>query len=108
MPNQHKNKTISFRISENQRLEIEQRIKVSGLLKKDYYVRSCIYNRVCVVGKKENIYPLVEELRELYKDVIDELKRIDDGKLSNQKNAEYLEFVKALVWMLEGAEYLWK
>jgi len=31
--------------------------------KKDYFVRSCIYNRVCVVGKKELVYQLVEELK---------------------------------------------
>lgn len=107
MPNQHKNKTISFRVSENQRMEIEKKIKVSGLLKKDYFVRSCIYNTVCVVGKKEHIYPLVEELRKLHKDAIVEMKSIDDGK-NNNKNLEYLEFVKALVWMLEGADCLWK
>ncbi len=51
----HKNPTISFRISEREREEIEAKIVVSGLNKKDYFVRSCIYNHVCVVGKKELI-----------------------------------------------------
>lgn len=59
----HKNPTISFRISEREREEIEAKIEVSGLNKKDYFVRSCIYNHVCVVGKKELIYKLVRELR---------------------------------------------
>ena len=42
MSNVHKNPTISFRVSEWERREIETRIKASGLLKKDYFVRSCI------------------------------------------------------------------
>ena len=31
-----------------------------------YFVRSCIYNRICVVGKKETIYPLVQTVNALY------------------------------------------
>ena len=65
MPGKHKNPTISFRVSDYERRAIEENIKMSGMLKKDYFVRSCIYNRVCVVGKKETIYPLVAELRKM-------------------------------------------
>lgn len=65
MSNKHKNPTISFRISDAERKQIEARILASGMLKKDYFVRSCIYNRICVVGKKETIYPVVEALQEL-------------------------------------------
>lgn len=66
MSNQHKNPTISFRVSEYERNAIEAHILASGMMKKDYFVRSCIYNQICVVGKKEMIYPLVEVLRKLY------------------------------------------
>ena len=61
----HKYPTISFRISPRERDEIEAKIKASGMQKKDYFVRSCIYNRICVVGKKEVIYQLVEELQNM-------------------------------------------
>lgn len=60
MSNKHKNPTISFRITDAERKQIEARILASGTMKKDYFVRSCIYNRICVVGKKEAIYPLVQ------------------------------------------------
>lgn len=53
MSNQHKHPTISFRISNAERKQIEARILASGMMKKDYFVRSCIYNRICVVGKKK-------------------------------------------------------
>lgn len=66
MSNQHKHPTISFRISDAERKQIEARILASGMMKKDYFVRSCIYNRICVVGKKETIYPLVQTVNALY------------------------------------------
>ena len=55
MSGTHKYPTISFRISPREREEIEAKIFTSGMKKKDYFVRSCIYNRVCVVGKKETV-----------------------------------------------------
>ena len=55
MSGTHKYPTISFRISPREREEIEAKIFASGMKKKDYFVRSCIYNRVCVVGKKETV-----------------------------------------------------
>ena len=42
----HKYPTISFRISPRERDEIEAKIKASGMQKKDYFVRSCIYNNL--------------------------------------------------------------
>ena len=66
MSNQHKHPTISFRISDAERKQIEARILASGMMKKDYFVRSCIYNHTCVVGKKETIYPLVQTVNALY------------------------------------------
>ena len=65
MSYQHKHQTISFRISDAERRQIEARILASGMMKKDYFVRSCIYNRICVVGKKETIYPLVQTVNAL-------------------------------------------
>ena len=66
MSNQHKNPTISFRITDAERKQIEACILASGMMKKNYFVCSCIYNRICVVGKKETIYPLVQTVNALY------------------------------------------
>ena len=40
MPGTHKYPTISFRISDYERREIDAKVKASGMLKKDYFVRS--------------------------------------------------------------------
>ena len=113
MPGVHKNPTISFRISDYERREIEAKIKASGMRKKDYFVRSCIYNRVCVVGKKETVYLLVEELQKMQKNLhqLHELILTEDIHMTSAHMQEvqhdYEFMLKAILWMLEGARYLW-
>ena len=110
----HKNPTISFRISERERDEIEAKIVVSGLNKKDYFVRSCIYNHVCVVGKKELIYKLVRELRMIMETLQEVTKQFEQSELFLSKDGledmrlEYLNLLKSMIWMLDGAKYLWQ
>ena len=110
----HKNPTISFRISEREREEIEAKIIVSGLNKKDYFVRSCIYNHVCVVGKKELIYKLVRELRMFTETLQEVTKQFEQSEVFLSKDGledmrlEYLNLLKAMIWMLDGAKYLWQ
>lgn len=110
----HKYPTISFRISPREREEIEAKILVSGMSKKDYFVRSCIYNRVCVVGKKELIYQLVEELKIMQtniREVTEQFEQtavtLSSEDLQDMRN-ECLDMLKAILWMLDGAKYLWQ
>ena len=118
MSNQHKHPTISFRISDAERKQIEARILARGMMKKDYFVRSCIYNRICVVGKKETIYPLVQTVNALYLQIldmqkaftssdrnIDTLPSSDDIK---ELHTEYTNMLTAIIDLLDGAKYLWE
>lgn len=118
MSNQHKHPTISFRISDAERKQIEARILASGMMKKDYFVRSCIYNRICVVGKKENIYPLVQTVNALYLQLLEMQKaftspnrNIDTLPSSDEINelqTEYTNMLTAIINLLDGAKYLWE
>ena len=110
----HKNPTISFRITEDERRQIEAKIIASGMSKKDYFARSCIYNRVCVVGKKETVYRLVEELREMQtviQEVAEQLRK-EETTLTNEglqeMQTDFVNMLKAILWMLDGARYLWE
>ena len=115
MPRKHKNPTISFRVSDYERRAIEANIKMSGMLKKDYFIRSCIYNRVCVVGKKETIYPLVEELRKMQEQMAElgeqfEAERkiaMPEEKFADMQT-DYMHLLRAVIRMLDGAKYLWE
>ena len=114
MSNQHKHPTISFRISEAERKQIEARILASGMMKKDYFVRSCIYNRVCVVGKKETVYQIVERLQEMENRLVELAEQIDGKKpgITSEEIRDlreaYEDMLKAILWMLDGARYLWQ
>ena len=114
MSGTHKYPTISFRISPREREEIEAKILVSGMKKKDYFVRSCIYNRVCVVGKKETVYQIVEKLKEMENRLLELAEQLKDRKpeITSEEIRElhtaYEDMLKAVRWMLDAAEYLWE
>ena len=110
----HKYPTISFRISPRERDEIEAKIKASGMQKKDYFVRSCIYNRICVVGKKEVIYQLVEELQNMQTNLSELVKQLGQQEvtltaegLEDMRN-DCMDMLQAIIAMLDGAKYLWQ
>ena len=114
MSGTHKYPTISFRISPREREEIEAQILASGMSKRDYFVRSCIYNRVCVVGRKELIYQLVEELKIMQTNIREVTEQFEQAEvtlsaegLQDMRN-ECLDMLKAILWMLDGARYLWQ
>ena len=120
MSNQNKHPTISFRISDAERKQIETRILASGMMKKDYFVRSCIYSRICVVGKKETIYPLVQTVNALYLQLLDMQKEFieccEPSALNNLPTSDeikvlqtdYNNMLTAIIDLLDGAKYLWE
>ena len=118
MSNKHKNPTISFRVSDAERKQIEARILASGLMKKDYFIRSCIYNRICVVGKKETIYPLVQTVNALYLQLLEMQKAftsstvapdmISTSEAIKELQSEYTNMLTAIIDLLDGAKYLWE
>ena len=118
MSNQHKNPTISFRVTDAERKQIEARILASGMMKKDYFVRSCIYNRICVVGKKETIYPLVRTVNALYLQLLEMQKvftvtsntsnTLPSSEDIRELQTEYTNMLTAIIDLLDGAKYLWE
>ena len=114
MSGTHKYPTISFRISPRERQEIEAKIFASGMKKKDYFIRSCIYNRVCVVGKKETVYQIVEKLQDMEKHLTELAEDFTENKAEftvqelEETKESYLDLIKAVLWMLDGAKYLWQ
>lgn len=114
----HRYFSISFRITDAERQQIEARILASGIMKKDYFVRSCIYNRICVVGKKETIYPLVQTVNALYLQLL-EMQKAFTTTTSNpymlpssdeikELQTEYTNMLTAIIDLLDGAKYLWE
>ena len=118
MSNQHKNPTISFKITDAERKQIKARILASGMMKKNYFVRSCIYNRICVVGKKQTIYPLVQTVNALYLQLLEMQKAftttvdtsdtLPSSEAIKELQTEYTNMLTAIIDLLDGAKYLWE
>ena len=113
MPSHHKgHPTIAFRPSEWARALIDQRAALSGLYKKDFITRSCVYSNIVIVGKEENIQRIVDAVQELRTVMIEIAGQIQSGDfiLSDESYEElkqdYLALAITLVEILDGAAYL--
>lgn len=112
MPGIHKNNTVSFRPTAWEKTMIEERARLSGMLKKDFIARSCIYSNICVVGDKRNVQKILDAVQDMrceIKDIASQLMAGDvvlseDG--FSEMKMEYLAMCLALVEILDGAAYL--
>lgn len=104
--------TVSFRPSKEQKIEIEKRAELSGLTKNNYIIRSCLYNRIVVVGKKENVKKIVDELQEMSTVMTEIAGQLMSGNFVLEKDAffdmkeEYLALVRTVTEYINGAAYL--
>lgn len=112
MPGQHSNLTIAFRPTRWEQTMIEERVKASGLYKKDFIARSCIYSNIVVVGTKQRVQYLVEELREtqiVMEEITGQILSGDfsmSGENYKEFKEDYLAFMITMVDILNGAAYL--
>ncbi len=112
MPGKHKDSTIAFRPSKWAKALIEQRATLSGLYKKDFITRSCIYSKIVVVGKKENIQRIVDALQEMQIVMKEIVSQIQSGGFSLSEESyqelkeDYLSLVITIVDIVDGAAYL--
>lgn len=63
--NRFRNTTISFRVSPEERLALEARIKVCGLPKGEYFINSLLYQRIEISVGKYKSDRLALELKKL-------------------------------------------
>lgn len=64
--------------------------------------------------EKEVIYQLVEELQLMQYNIAEILKQFEEQEISlsdeglEQMKNDCLDMLKAIIWMLDGAKYLWQ
>lgn len=114
MPGKHKEPTIAFRPSAWERAIIEQRAALSGMHKKDFIARSCVYSNIVVVGKKENIQHIVDALQEMQMVMKEIAGQIRSGDFSlsmdsyGELKRDYLALTVTVVDIVNGAAYLFE
>ena len=114
MPGKHKDNAIAFRPSEWARAVIEQRAALSGMYKKDFITRSCVYSNIVVIGKRENIQRIVDALQEMQMVMKEIAGQIQSGDFSLQDESyqelkrDYLALAVTVVDIVNGAAYLFE
>lgn len=90
-----RNKTIGFRMSPEEASQLDAAVRLSGLTKQDYITKKLL-DRDVVVQASPRVY---KALRGQLSEVLDELKRIDDGQTVSN---ELLETINLIAKILNG------
>ena len=112
MPGKHKNETIAFRPSPWAKAIIEQRAALSGMYKKDFLTRSCVYSNIVVVGTKENIQRIVNSLQEMQDVMKNIANQINSGNIQlnsdsyEELKTDFLALAITVAEIANGAAYL--
>lgn len=96
--NRWRNKTVAFRISPEEDMQIETFVKLSGLTKQDYITRRLICKDVVVQGNPRVFKALHKELAA----VLTELQRIEAGNGVNDELLNVIELITVILGGLKG------
>lgn len=91
--NRWRNKTVAFRVSPEEDMQIETFVKLSGLTKQDYITRRLICKDVVVQGNPR----VYKALRDQLAAVLDELRRIEAGGSVSDELLGVIEMIAAIM-----------
>ena len=84
-----RNKTVAFRVSEEEAKQIDVCVRLSGLTKQDYITRRLTHKDVVVYGNPRVFKALRNQLAE----VLLELQRIETGGAVNDELLDLIEMI---------------
>lgn len=93
--NRWRNKTVAFRVSPVEDVQIETAARLTGLTKQDYIIRRLL-NRDVVVQGNPKVY---KALRDQLAAVLDELRRIETG---TQVDGDLLDIINLIAEIMGG------
>ncbi len=109
MPGIHRYRTIAFRPTAWEREQIEKRCEMSGMLKKDFIIQSCIHSKIVVAGTRERVQKIIGEVQEMRDVMKDVAGQIMSGNITlseesfQEMKEEYLALTLAVVDIVNGA-----
>ena len=93
--NRWRNKTVAFRVSQEEDEQLEVFVKLSGLTKQDYITRRLLCKDVVVQGNPR----VYKALRDQLAAVLDELRRIEAG---GSVDDEMMDTIKMITSIMDG------
>ena len=92
--NRWRNKTIGFRMSPEEAAQLDEAVRLSGLTKQDYITKKLLDRQ-----PSPRVY---KALRDRLDEVLDELKRIDDGQPVNDGLLETINLIAKILNGMKG------
>ena len=93
--NRWRNRTVAFRVSEEENTQIDTAVKLTGLTKQDYITRRLLCKDVVVQGNPR----VFKALRNQMTDILDELRRIEAG---DGVDDELLDIIEMIAVIMDG------
>ena len=91
--NRWRNKTVAFRVSAEEDLQLETYVSMSGLTKQDYITRRLLYKDVVVQGNPR----VFKALRNQFNAVLEELRRIEAGAGVDDELMDTIQMMAAIM-----------
>ena len=96
--NRWRSKTIAFRVSPEENIQLEKAVRLSGLTKQDYIMRRLLNQDVVVQGNPRVYKALRNELAA----VITELRRIEAGGGVDDELLDIIELITVIFGGMKG------
>ena len=93
--NRWRNRTVAFRVSDEENAQIDLAVKLTGLTKQDYITRRLLCKDVVVQGNPR----VYKALRNQFAAVLDELRRIEAGAGMDD---ELLDTINLIASIMDG------
>ena len=93
-----RNKTVAFRVSEEEAKLIDTQVALSGLTKQDYIIRRLLCRDVVVQGNPR----VYKALRNQMADIYEELKRLESGSEANDELLYTIQMIAEIMNGLKG------
>ena len=98
--NRWRNRTVAFRVSDEENAQIDLAVKLTGLTKQDYITRRLLCKDVVVQGNPRVFKALKTELAA----VLTELKRIEAGNGVDEELLNVIELIAVILGGLKGED----
>ena len=91
--NRWRNRTVAFRVSDEENAQIDLAVKLTGLTKQDYITRRLLCKDVVVQGNPR----VYKALRDQFAAVLDELRRIEAGEGVNDELIDTINLIASIM-----------
>lgn len=98
--NRWRNKTVAFRVSAEEDLQLETFVSITGLTKQDYITRRLLCKDVVVQGNPR----VFKALRDQFAAVLDELQRIEAGAGVDDELMDTIQMMATIMDGMKGED----